>query len=237
MLLACLGNDVPLDALLTAFEDADETLVPGFGLAWYAPDDMPATYHLPGPAVLDHNLDALARTIYSDCWLAQAGFGLAPAAPQPLRDEDIMVAAAFDPADWPTLRAVLRDQLDPEFEAALDHVDPGACVFALLRHVLASDDQLPLSEAMLELVAQLTPLLDGMPAALSMLASDGEQILALRRAWGQDCAPLVYTPSCDLIDDAQVVASQPLDDGPWQSVPEHHLLVLDRGDPPELISA
>lgn len=237
MLLASLGNDIALDALLTLFEDADETLVPGFGVAWFAPDDLPATYRSTHPAILDDNLDGLARALYADCWLAQSGFGLAPGAPQPLADDDLMALVAFDPADWPTLRTALRDALDPEIEAALDHTDPGAGVFALLRTLLNDDDELPVEEAVAELVARLSAMLDGMPAALSLVVSDGERVYALRRAWGQDCAPLVYTTACELLDGAQVVASQVLDDTPWQSVPPHHLLVLDRERPPELIGA
>jgi hypothetical protein len=237
MLFACLGNDVSLEAVLTVFEDADETLVPGFGFSWYAADDSPAAYRTLTPAVLDEILDALARTLYSDCWLAQSGFGVAPAAPQPLHDDDLMALVAFDPADWPALRAVLRDALDPEIEAALDHTDPGAGVFALLRHLLAPDDQLPVEDAMLELVSQLGGLLDGMPATLTLIVTDGDQVLALRRAWGQDCAPLVYSAASEVVDGAQVVASEPLDDGPWQSVPAHHLLVLDGEQPAELIEA
>src|SRR5690606_34487280 len=139
MLLACLGNDIPLDSVVTLFEDADETLVPGFGLSWFAPDDLPAAYRSGQPAILDSNLEGLARTLFSDCWLAQSGFGLGTAAPQPLFDDDIMVLVAFDPADWPAIRAIVRENLDPEIEATLDHTDPGAGIFALLRHLLIAD--------------------------------------------------------------------------------------------------
>jgi gamma-glutamyl hercynylcysteine S-oxide hydrolase len=234
MLLACLGNDTALDSVLTLFEDADETLVPGFGLAWVAPDDLPATYHSSQPAILDDNLDALGRSLFADCWLAQSGFGLAPAAPQPLTDDDLMALVAFDPADWPTLRVDLRTALDPDIEAALDHTDPGAGVFALLRTILADDDELPVEDAIVELVPRLAALLDGMPASLSLVVGDGDRVYALRRAWGQDCAPLVFTTDCEMLHGAQVVASQVLDDTPWQSVPPHHLLVLDREQPPVL---
>lgn len=237
MLMACLGNDLPLESLLTVFEDADETLVPGFGVAWLAPDDLPVAYRGTLPAILDDNLDGLARALYADCWLAQSGFGLTPAAPQPLHDDDLMAIVAFDPADWPALRAALRERLEPDIEASLDHTDPGASVFAFLRHLLASDEQLPVADAVLELVGQMNQMLDGMPATLTLLVSDGDQLLALRRAWGQDCAPLSFTSASDVLDGAQVVASQPLDDGPWQPVPPHHLLLLDRENPPELIAA
>ena len=237
MLMGCLGNDVPLEALVTVFEDADETLVPGFGFAWYAPDDLPVAYRSVQPALLDDNLDGLSRALYADCWLAQTGFGLVPAAPQPLHDDDLMAIVAFDPADWPALRSVLREHLDPDIEAALDHTDPGDGVFALLRNILGTDDQLPVEDAVLELVSQLAAMLDGMPATLTALVSDGDRIYALRRAWGQDCAPLMYSTACEVLDGAQVVTSQALDDGTWQSVPPHHLLVLDRENPPELIEA
>ncbi len=237
MLLGCLGNDVPLDTVLTVFEDADETLVPGFGVAWFAPDDLPAAYRGPTPAILDSNLESLARTLFNDCWIAQSGFGITPAAPQPLHDEDMMAVVAFDPADWPALRVMVRENLDPEIEAALDYNDPGAGVFALLRNLLLDDDDMGLDDAILELVTQLTAMLEGMPAVLSLVVSDGDQVLALRRAWGQDCAPLVFTASCELMDGAQCVASQVLDESPWQSVPPHHLLILDRERPPELVAA
>ena len=237
MLMGCLGTDVALEALVTVFEDADETLVPGFGFAWFAPDDLPVAYRSVAPALLDDNLDALSRALYADCWLAQTGFGLTPAAPQPLHDDDLMAVIAFDPADWPALRAAMREHLDPDIEAGLDYTDPGAAVFALLRNVLSADTELPVEDAVLELVAQLAAMLDGMPATLTMLLSDGDRVLALRRAWGQDCAPLMYSTASEVLDGAQVVASQALDDSPWQSVPAHHLLVLDRERPPELINA
>jgi len=237
MLLGCLGNDVPLDTLLTVFEDADETLVPGFGVAWFAPDDLPAAYRSAAPAILDSNLESLARTLFNDCWIAQAGFGITPAAPQPLHDDDLMAVIAFDPADWPALRIMVRENLDPEIEATLDYNDPGAGVFALLRNLLLDDDDMALDDAVLELATQLTAMLEGMPAVLSLVVSDGEQVLALRRAWGQDCAPLVFTASCELMDGAQCVASQVLDESTWQSVPPHHLLILDRERPPEVVAA
>lgn len=237
MMLACLGNDISLDSLFTVFEDADETVVPGFGISWFAPDDLPAAYRTAQPAVLDGNLDGLARTLFSDGWLAQSGFGIAPAAPQPLHDDELMALVAFDPADWPALRAVLRENLDADIEAVLDHTDPGAGAFALLRTLLAEDAELSLEEALPELVSQLTEMLDGMPAVLSLMVSDGERLVALRRAWGQDCAPMFFSTTCDLLDGAQCIASQALDDGPWQSVPPHHLLVLDRNRPPELVPA
>ncbi len=237
MLMGCLGNDIPMEALVTVFEDADETLVPGFGFAWFAPDDLPVAYRSVQPALLDDNLDGLARALYADCWLAQTGFGLIPFAPQPLHDDDLMAVVAFDPHDWPALRAVLREHLDPDIEAALDYTDPGAAGFALLRNILSSDTNMPVEDGILELVAQIAAMLDGMPATLTVLISDGDRVLALRRAWGQDCAPLMYSTACEVLDGAQVVASQSLDDGTWQSVPAHHLLVLDRENPPELITA
>lgn len=237
MLVACLGTDIPLAALLDVFEDSDETLVQGFGLAWIAPDDLPAVYRSTLPAVLDDNLPGLGRALFADSWLAQSGFGVAPAAPQPLCDEDLMAVVAFEPADWPAVRSGLRGLLEADIEAELEHTDPGSNLFALLRTLLAEDEELPLEDALLELAARVEALLDGMPATLSVVVGDGERVLALRRAWGQDCAPLVYTTAAERLDGAQIVASQALDDDVWQSVPAHHLLVLDREHPPELFEA
>lgn len=237
MLVAALGTDVRLGAVLDLFEDSDETLVQGFGFAWIAPDDLPAAYREAWPAVLDPNLQGLGRTLHADCWLVQSGFGVAPSAPQPFLDEDMMAVVAFDPADWPALRAVLREALDPEVDAELEHTDAGAGVFATLQSLLVEDEEMALEDALVELVSHLDEALDGMPATLSMVVSDGDRVLALRRAWGQDCAPMVFTTAAETLDGAQLVASQPLDDGVWQSVPEHHLLVLDRDRPPELFEA
>lgn len=237
MLVACLGTDIPLAALLDVFEDTDETLVQGFGIAWVAPDDLPAVYSSALPAVLDDNLPGLGRTLFADSWFAQSGFGIAPAAAQPLCDDDLMAIVAFEPADWPAVRTALRESLDADIEAALEYTDPGSTLFALLRTLLAEDEELPLEDALLEMSARVESMLDGMPATLSVIAGDGERVLALRHAWGQDCAPLVYTTAAEHLDGAQIVASQPLDDDVWQSVPAHHLLVLDRGHPPELFEA
>lgn len=237
MLVACIGPDLSLGVLADAMDEAGATLQPGFGAAWYAPDDLPVAYCVTVPAILDPNLDALGRALYADCWLLQAGSEPPPAAPQPLVADDLACAVEFAPDDWTALRAGLRERLDEETEAALDYTDAGSGVFALLQDLLDSDEEMTVEDAMLELVSVLDELLDGMPATLLVTATDGEQIWALRRAWQAECPPLHWCTDAELFDGAQMVASEPLGEGVWQLLPEQHLLVLDRETPPELIAA
>lgn len=235
MLLACLGPDLPLGALAVALEDASEAS-PGFGAAWYAPDDLPVTYATALPAALDPNLDALGRALYADCWLLQAGNGLPPAAPQPLTGDDLACAVEFAPGDRGAFRAALREELDEDTDAALEHVDAGSCVFALLQDILAADEELAVEDALVELVGTLDGILDGTPATLLMVVTDGEQVWALRHAWRYPCPPLHWCTDAESFDGAQTVCSEAVGEGVWQRLPERHLLVLDREVPPELIA-
>jgi glutamine amidotransferase len=71
---------------------------------------------------------------------------------------------------------------------------------------------------------------------LNIIVSDGDRLYASRHGFNHECASLYYTTDDEQFPGGQLIASERFsDDSFWQPVPEHHLLILDRRNPPELM--
>jgi glutamine amidotransferase len=67
--------------------------------------------------------------------------------------------------------------------------------------------------------------------------SDGERLYAVRHALDDEPPTLYYTADDEAFPNAQLMASERLTESAfWQAVPEHHILILDPEEPPELLS-
>lgn len=238
-LCAYLGPELPLAALLPLLAEGGEP-AGGFGWGWYAANDRPALYRSPWPLATDPNLPHLAHCLESNLWLgsAEAAATRPPSFErlQPVEDGELLLLHDGDGTFTPALCAALFRHLTPRHEEAALTGGAAAIPFALLRQLLAEDDDLPLEGALEELVAAMERAAGGEPLALNLIASDGERLYVVRHALHRPCTPLYYTTDDDFFPDGQLVASAPPGGSSfWQLIPERHLLILDPEGPPELI--
>ncbi len=214
----------------------------GFGFGWYGEDEQPLLYVNPSPIWADPNLPHLARALSSDLWIASirsatAGNPVSHANTQPFRDDELLFDHNGIIEDFhETLRPVLSAELRPEFLAGIRGNTESEYLFALLRQILADNEELPVEQALAELIERIDAWNDDRMALLNILVSEGERIYAVRHAIGDTCPSLYYTTDDEMFPDAQLIASERLtESGFWQSVPEHQILILDPEEPPELM--
>ena len=215
----------------------------GFGYGWYAADQLPAAYTSPLPIWSDVNLPDLGRSLRSDLWLATVrsalpGMSTTHANTQPFRDDELLFMHNGFITDFALrVRPVLRQFLDPEIEADVHGTTDSEYLFAVLRHLLADDPDMSIEESLSETCKLLEDWLDELPALLNVVVSDGERLYALRHAVNDECPSLYYTVDDELFPGGQLLASERLTDSEfWQPVPEHHILILDTDEPPELLA-
>lgn len=252
-LAAYIGPDIRLDQFLLApthgllaqaFSFSDSLCAgfstDGFGISWYTTDGIPAVYTNSRPIWSDINLPHLAHSLYSNLWLASVHNPTRPFSPtetQPLYDAELIFlhTGFFD--NFSGLLRTIRDFLNPAIEAAVGSNTNSQYLFALLRHLLTEDAELSVEEALREMLDLLEGWMGGNSGLLNIVVSEGERIYATRHAINKECPALYYNIDDETFPDGQLVASAPLTESEfWQPVPEHHLLILDPEEPPELLT-
>lgn len=214
----------------------------GFGFGWFNAEGQPGTYVNPAPIWNDPNLPSLAHSLYADLWLgfirsATAGSSVNHANTQPFRDAELLFlhngflqdfSARFHPA--------ISADLAPDIASSIQGNTDSEYLFALLRQVLSDDPDMALETALAEICARVDDWSEDTPALLNFLVSEGTRLYAVRHAVNDPCPSLYYSTDDECFPGAQLIASEPLDSsGIWQPVPEHHILILDPEEPPELI--
>jgi gamma-glutamyl hercynylcysteine S-oxide hydrolase len=216
----------------------------GFGIGWYAPDEAPAVYISPMPIWSDVNLPSLARTLSCDLWIAAvrsatAGQPTGYINTPPFHDGELLFTHNGLIRDFAaTVRGTVREFLEPEIEAGVSGNTDSEYVFAVLRQLLAGDEDLSVEDAIGETMALLAEWLgEDQPALLNLLVSDGERLYATRHAISGECPSLYYTTDDECFPGGQAVASERLTESEfWLPVPEHHILILDPQEPPDLLA-
>ena len=215
----------------------------GFGFGWYAADDRPAAYVSAMPIWSDHNLPPLARSMRSDLWLASVrsatpGFASGAANTQPFCDDDFLfMHNGYIKQFNQHARLRLCEFISPNIHADIRGNTDSEYLFALVRHLLAEDEELALESAIGEAMSLVEDWVEDDEALLNIVMSDGERIYATRHAFNHDSPTLYYTTDDESFPDAQLIASEALTaTGLWQPVPDHHILVLDPDEPPELLA-
>jgi glutamine amidotransferase len=214
----------------------------GYGFGWYTEEGLPAVYLNPMPIWSDPNLPHLARTLTSDLWMAnvRSATGGLPTGymnTQPFQDDALLfMHNGFIRQFSSGVRPILHRYLDPSIQASIRGNTDSEYLFALLRHLLFTDDSLAIEDA----IGAMFELLEGwagkVPAMLNLAISSGECLYAARHALNEVCPSLYYTTDEDSFPGAQLIASERLTDAEfWQAVPEHSILVLDPDEPPELL--
>lgn len=211
----------------------------GFGFGWYTNAGEPAVYLNAMPIWSDVNLPHLGHSLASPLWLANvrsATGGLASGAAntQPyLNDEFLFVHNGLFDEFASRFRPWARQQLDPEIESCIQGTSDSEYLFAILRQYLTETPDASLETGLASLFDDLATVQDGARALLNVIVTDGRRLVAARHAYNAECPSLYFTADDDAFPDGMLVASEPLtEDGYWQSVPAHHLLVLDPEQPP-----
>ncbi|HKK13524.1 MAG TPA: class II glutamine amidotransferase [Gammaproteobacteria bacterium] len=255
-LAAYLGPDISLQAFLTEPPHSlvEQAAAPrelrfarlnadGYGFGWFAPDGRPAVYTSPLPIWSDVNLPHLSRALSAPLWLAAVrsatpGNPVNHANTQPFWDDELIYLHNGYVEEFAReLRPQVQEQLSPEVGAAVLGNTDSEYLFALMRQLLAEDADLSLEGALAELAGRIEEALGDGKALLNVVVSEGGRLYALRHAVNSECPSLYYTTDDEAFPSAQLLASERLTEaGFWQPVPEHHILILDPEEPPELLA-
>lgn len=254
---AYLGPEIPLESLLISPEHSlliqsweprelqfARLNADGFGFGWFDQQGRPEVYLNALPIWADHNLPALSRTLHNDLWLAMVrsatpGFGNHVTNTQPYRDDELIFTHnGFIDHFTQTVRPVLQRELSVDIEAKIMGNTDSEYIFALLRQLLADDDELALEAGIGEVLTLIGDWAGDATALLNLVISDGERIYATRHAVNGECPSLYFSIDDEYFPEgAQLIASEPLNNRAfWQPVPEHHILILDPEAPPEFLA-
>jgi glutamine amidotransferase len=240
-LLLSTPNSVSAQARGTGALRPGEICAAGFGFGWYPTDGSPCGYRSALPIWLDENLPDLARGLESDIWLGAAfdarDTGGRDERPAPLHDDELLfLFEGLVPDFGYRARPRLREYLASEIEAEIVGGGAGEHLFALLRHLLAGDEELSVEEAIAQLYELCRDWLGRESADLSFLLSDGQRLYTARLGHHMEPAACYYTTDDEAFPEAQVVASKPLTESDfWHPLPEDCVLILDPEQPPELL--
>ena len=215
----------------------------GFGFAWMGMDDQPASYINTLPIWSDLNLPQLARNLVGDLWIgsirsATEGSEISFANTQPFCDRELIFTHnGFIREFQSNYRKQLTDRLQAEVIASIKGNTDSEYLFAVLRQILADDSDLSIEAALITLARMMEKTVASGTTLLNFIVTEGRRLYALRYAVNEPCPSLYYTTDNESFPGGQIIASEKLDQsGFWQPVPEHHLLIIDRDEPPELIA-
>ncbi|OKH18721.1 ergothioneine biosynthesis protein EgtC [[Limnothrix rosea] IAM M-220] len=241
-LLAYIGEPIQGDRLLLEPEHSLEVQsyhpkemtagllnADGFGIGWYHPekDDFPYTYKSLLPIWSDVNLPQISRYLESHCILAYVR-SATPGLPvdlgncQPFVEQKMSFIHNgyinnFRQTLYRPIRAHLNDYLYQNVHGTTDSEH----IFALI----LTEYKDCLKTALLTAIKELTLLATEYDTHFStnIILSDGKRIFATRYAHRAPVPTLYFRED----DRGITLASEPLDDSPWQSFPEQSLITID----------
>lgn len=219
----------------------------GFGLGWYHPTrrDLPYTYRNILPVWNDTNLPSLSRYIESRCVVASvrsATPGLAvnlSNCPPFQRDRQLMVHNGFIENFHRTLYRSLRDRLSNEHYQTIQGSTDSEHLFALMmqtwQHHCKSGLDVGIEVAIAQVIQDIFELAQQFDSAsdtpltvgANLIVSDGDRLIACRASNRVPVPTLYWLHDDPLFPKAVVVASEPLFDGKWQSLPEQSILTVE----------
>jgi len=259
--LAYTGNPVSLETMLFHARHslidqslhsrfgATTTNGDGFGLGWYQhPHDMPFRYRCIQPAWHDHNLRELSRAVSAPMFLAHVRAATHTPVQEtnchPFRHRRWMFMHNGMIEDFPRVRRDLLVAIDPQLFASLEGSTDSEAMFLLAMSFGLEHTPVPAIARMAGFV-EATARRHGIahPLSMTVCASDGEQLVAVRYASeGQSPRSLYHSTSFKHLhalypddpriaavgDDAYLIVSEPLVDLPlaWAQVPESTAIVV-----------
>lgn len=211
----------------------------GFGFGWFANTQQPAIYTNPMPIWTDPNLEGLGHALSADCWLAYVRsatrrMDVSHANTQPFRNSTLLFTHnGFIDKFGETLRHNIRHALETHCEKTIHGNTDSEYLFALLRQQLLQG--ISVEAGIRKLMQLLQQWAGDVKLLLNFVIADKDRIVAMRHAINGECPSLYYCVDEESFPDAKLVASEPLTKSEsWQSVPEHHLLILHRDRAPQL---
>jgi glutamine amidotransferase len=220
----------------------------GWGAGWYLDGDPePCLYRSTAPIWADVNRGHICRAARSGCMLAAVRSSTDPlslslANTQPFAAGRVAFLhngfiSAFDRKVARRLRESLGDESHERLRGNTDSEH----VFAVLLDEYARFDPAPtrLADAVRGALSRVTELARqaDTQALLTLLVSDGEQLVAARSSLGAEAPSLFLSAGPSPLAPGVVIASEPLDDSTaWTEVPTDTLLVVERGSPPRRVA-
>lgn len=257
--LAYTGNPVQLETVLFrakhslidqslhARMGATTTNGDGFGIGWYGRDDeIPFRYRSVHPAWNDRNLREAARAIHSRLFLAHIRAATDTPVQEtnchPFRHGRWLFAHNGLIRDYPKLRRDLAMTIDPALFSTLEGSTDSEVMFRLALTFGLEQAPLPALERMAGVVEEIAARHHvDMPLNMTVCATDGEQIVAVRYSSERQSRSLFHSASFQHLhalyphdprittvgDDAFMVLSEPLVDLPdaWEEIPESTAIV------------
>jgi gamma-glutamyl hercynylcysteine S-oxide hydrolase len=246
-LAAYLGPDLLLHKLLQenpnsllkqswASEELSSTTlnVDGFGFGWYLADGKAAIYTSTQPIWSDSNLTGLEQSLQRNLWLAYVrsatpGQATSQANTQPFKYEQYLFQHNGRIKDFNMgPRARLHQHLSAEIASEIEGNTDSEYLFALCKQHLRNGCSVP--EALKLSCDELNSLLEGAPALVNIIISDGESLFICRHALNEDACPsLYYTNSHPSFPGGVLIASERFSMNEyWQEVDAHSLLSVNR---------
>lgn len=232
----------------------------GFGVGWYAPEFSaePAVFRSITPAWNNRNLHNLARVVASSCILAHVraatqSSGVNEANCHPFRYGQYLCMHNGDVGNFRAVRRRLLESVrDEAFNNVFGSTDSEHFFAVIIDELLkkpahrALDLAAALDSAIQRVVAMVNSVGGGEPCYLNVAVADGSNAVISRYTNdpGQMPETLYYYldhlyQACEQDQpggDAVVVSSERLtQDANWQPVPPNHLIILSRGQTPELV--
>lgn len=259
--LAYTGNPVSLETMLFHARHslidqslhsrfgATTTNGDGFGLGWYQhPHEMPFRYRCIQPAWHEHNLRELSRAVSAPMFLAHVRAATHTPVQEtnchPFRHRRWMFMHNGMIEDFPRVRRDLLMAIDPQLFTSLEGSTDSETMFLLAMSFGLEHTPVPAIARMAGFV-EATARRHGIahPLSMTVCASDGEQLVAVRYASeGQSPRSLYHSTSFKHLHalypddpriaavgyDAYLIVSEPLVDLPqaWAQVPESTAIVV-----------
>jgi ergothioneine biosynthesis protein EgtC len=249
-LLGYLGSTTQLDRILykpehslisQSYQPREMTAgllnADGFGVGWYhaQKEANPYTYRNILPIWSDINLPHLSRYVESNCILAHVRSATPPLAVdltncQPFSDENLLfIHNGFIHNFRQTLYRPIRNRLDDYTYQLITGTTDSEHIFALIVSEWRKSPDRNLEKALTSVLFQLTELakIHHIYFSANIILSNGKQLVASRYSNRAPTPTLYYLKDDPFIQDAALVASEPLFDGNWQSCPEHSILSVN----------
>lgn len=246
-LLGYIGSPIALDKLLYKPEhslivqsyqpremNSGVVNADGFGIGWYhaQKDTNPFSYKNILPIWNDTNLASLSRYVESGCVLgyvrsATAGQAVDLSNCQPFEyDRLLCIHNGLIENFRQTLYRPLRDRLgDVAYQSIKGNTD-SEHLFALLLDELQTLPSATLEQALHTALLQMDQLAktSQVAASANMIVSDGKCLIASRFASDKKAPSLYWLRDDPTFPEAVIIASEPLFESNWNSVPEQSII-------------
>ena len=150
----------------------------GYGFGWYDDNDQPTCYRSIMPIWSDPNLNDLARCLQADMWLANVrsatpGNAVNHNNTQPFNDDElIFLHNGYIDEFGNNIRPRLLEYLSNDIQVGIKGTSDSEYLFALLRHILSSNEEMAIEECLAEAFTLLAEWLGEAEALLNIILSD-----------------------------------------------------------------